>query len=157
MFLALAVVLGPDSGFPQSEAQDRTARVAALCAEGQLVEALEAARLDPAPNRAAKLEADVWWTAGDLGRALGAARAGLEVAPDDLALGSLATDLALALDLSNEAEHHVARLGLALASQPAEAPNLEWWHTRHAQLRAACEAAGLELSLRTRASVRARP
>ncbi|MEZ6017478.1 MAG: hypothetical protein R3F49_20355 [Planctomycetota bacterium] len=135
-----------------SAADDVHARVAA----GDLVGALQRARDVHAPGLAARLEAEVLWSAGDLNGALAAAREGLVAAPNELALARLAADLSLALDLAHEARRHVTSLARDVALLPQGDSDRDWWLGQLAALESSTSAAERALEARDTALSRAR-
>jgi hypothetical protein len=161
--LSLCAVLGsgPNAEHTPLQVQvDPAEAVAAELRAGRFAEALRLTGEVREPALAARLEAEVRWTAGDLDGALAAAREGLVAVPSDARLASTAADLALTLGLLQEARRHLAALDGALGEASwAEATSAEtqrWWRERRAGLEALAVEAETGLAARDRALFRSR-
>lgn len=154
--LGLAALLGAASLRPCSQ-WDAAARVEELLRESRFVEALAMATSAQDAGVAARLEARVRWTAGDLDGALGAAREGLVAAPLDAPLAQLASSVAFSLDLAREGRRHLSALDAALAATPPQDDAARaWWIDARARLEEDAQRAEGALAARDRALVRAR-
>jgi len=160
-FVSLCAVLGMGTAAEHRQGQiDLAEAVAVELRAGRFVEALRIAGEAKEPALAARLEADVRWTAGDLDGALAAAQEGLAAVPGDARLASTAADLALTLGLAEEARRHLDTLDGALAgpywSEGATEETRRWWGERRAGLEGLAVEAEAGLAARDRALQMAR-
>ena len=159
--LSVCAVLGAVLPVEHERGQgDLADAVAVELRAGRFVEALRLAGEAREPALAARLEAEVRWSAGDLDGALAAAQEGLSAVPLDARLSSTAADLALTLGLAGEARRHLDALDRALAdtswSETTNEEQRDWWRERRAGLEAQALDAEGQLVARDRALGRAR-